>query len=110
MRRPGTSPRRVWYRVCKPWRRHGGTGNGCRRAPLTGHRGALAMPAVGTPHVPLRHEIFRIERVLKPESDRLPRRQHKIIAVMPAYNAEATLAATLADVPVGSIDEVLLVD
>ena len=29
---------------------------------------------------------------------------------MPAYNAESTLAATLADVPVGSIDEVILVD
>jgi glycosyltransferase involved in cell wall biosynthesis len=58
----------------------------------------------------LRHEIFRIERVLVPESDRLPKRQHKIIAVMPAYNAEKTLAATLADVPVGSIDEVILVD
>jgi glycosyltransferase involved in cell wall biosynthesis len=29
---------------------------------------------------------------------------------MPAYNAESTLAATLADVPAGSIDEVILVD
>jgi glycosyltransferase involved in cell wall biosynthesis len=37
-------------------------------------------------------------------------RKHKIIAVLPAYNAESTLAATLADVPVGSIDEVILVD
>jgi glycosyltransferase involved in cell wall biosynthesis len=68
------------------------------------------MPAVKPVQLPLRHEIFRIERVLKPESDRVPKRQHKIIAVMPAYNAEATLAATLADVPVGSIDEVILVD
>jgi len=57
-----------------------------------------------------RHEVFRIERILRPESDRVPKRQHKIIAVLPAYNAEATLAATLADVPVGSIDEVILVD
>src|SRR5207302_4238867 len=39
-----------------------------------------------------------------------PKRKHRIIAVLPAYNAERTLAATLADVPVGSIDEVLLVD
>jgi glycosyltransferase involved in cell wall biosynthesis len=29
---------------------------------------------------------------------------------MPAYNAERTLAATLADIPAGSVDEVLLVD
>jgi glycosyltransferase involved in cell wall biosynthesis len=62
------------------------------------------------PHLNPRHEIFHIERILCPESDRMPRRQHKVIAVLPAYNAESTLAATLADVPVGSIDEVLLVD
>jgi glycosyltransferase involved in cell wall biosynthesis len=58
----------------------------------------------------LRHEIFRVERILQPESDRSPKRTHKIIAVLPAYNAERTLAATLADVPAGSIDEVILVD
>src|SRR5207248_5598302 len=52
----------------------------------------------------------RVERILRPESDRVPRRRHKIIAVLPAYNAECTLAATLADVPVGSVDEVILVD
>jgi glycosyltransferase involved in cell wall biosynthesis len=58
----------------------------------------------------LRHEIFRVERILVPESDRLPQRTHKVLAVLPAYNAERTLAATLADIPVGSVDEVLLVD
>src|SRR5262245_15978591 len=57
-----------------------------------------------------RHEIFHVDRILVPETDRLPPRQHKIIAVLPAFNAERTLAATLADVPVGSIDEILLVD
>jgi glycosyltransferase involved in cell wall biosynthesis len=62
------------------------------------------------PHLQLRHEIFHVERILHPESDQAPRRDKKIIAVMPAYNAEATLAATLADIPVGSIDEVILVD
>jgi glycosyltransferase involved in cell wall biosynthesis len=62
------------------------------------------------PHLNLQHEIFHVERILYPESDRMPKRQHKVIAVMPAYNAERTLAATLADVPVGSIDEVILVD
>jgi glycosyltransferase involved in cell wall biosynthesis len=62
------------------------------------------------PHLNRRHEIFHVERILYPESDELPKRQHKVIAVLPAYNAELTLAATLADVPVGSVDEILLVD
>jgi glycosyltransferase involved in cell wall biosynthesis len=56
-----------------------------------------------------RHEIFRVERILQPEKD-LPRRDHKVIAVLPAYNAESTLAATLADIPAGAVDEVMLVD
>ncbi len=55
------------------------------------------------------HEIFHVDRILVPEGDSA-KRGHKIIAVLPAYNAERTLAATLADVPVGSIDEILLVD
>jgi glycosyltransferase involved in cell wall biosynthesis len=62
------------------------------------------------PHLHLRREFFHVERILSPESDVIPRRQHKVVAVMPAYNAERTLAATLADVPVGSVDEVILVD
>jgi glycosyltransferase involved in cell wall biosynthesis len=68
------------------------------------------MPVLNRPHLELRHEIFRVERILVPEADQMPKRQSKVIAVMPAYNAEKTLAATLADVPVGSIDEVILVD
>ena len=56
-----------------------------------------------------RHEIFRVERILSLEGD-LQRREHKVIAVLPAYNAESTLAATLADIPAGAVDEVLLVD
>jgi glycosyltransferase involved in cell wall biosynthesis len=62
------------------------------------------------PHLKPRHEIFHVERILVPESEQLPKRQHRVVAVMPAFNAERTLAATLADVPVGSIDEVILVD
>jgi glycosyltransferase involved in cell wall biosynthesis len=62
------------------------------------------------PKIEPRHEIFRVERILVPESDRPVKRRHKIVAVMPAYNAESTLAATVADIPVGSIDEVILVD
>ncbi|HXG11729.1 MAG TPA: glycosyltransferase family 2 protein [Gemmataceae bacterium] len=68
------------------------------------------MPELKGPHLDLQREIFRVERITAPESDRRPPRQQKVIAVMPAYNAELTLAATLADVPVGSVDEVILVD
>jgi glycosyltransferase involved in cell wall biosynthesis len=57
-----------------------------------------------------RHEIFHVDRILLPEGDPPPKRDHRIIAVLPAYNAEQTLAATLADVPIGSVDEFLLVD
>jgi len=34
----------------------------------------------------------------------------KCIAVMPAYNAAATLERTIADIPDGSVDEIILVD
>jgi glycosyltransferase involved in cell wall biosynthesis len=56
-----------------------------------------------------RHEIFHVERILVPEGDGT-KRTHKVIAVLPAYNAERTLAATLADIPAGAVDEVVLVD
>jgi len=60
---------------------------------------------------PLRpnHEVFLVERILEPEEPRT-KREHRVIAVLPAYNAERTLAATLADFPPGCVDEVLLVD
>jgi glycosyltransferase involved in cell wall biosynthesis len=61
------------------------------------------------PLLHLRQEFFHVHRIVKPEGD-LPRRKSRVIAVMPAYNAERTLAATLADIPVGSVDEVILVD
>lgn len=71
----------------------------------------LPMPSlIESPPLQPKHEIFHIERILVPEGDPLPKRTHKIVAVLPAYNAESTLAATLADVPVGSVDEFLLVD
>ncbi|HOZ36729.1 MAG TPA: glycosyltransferase, partial [bacterium] len=34
----------------------------------------------------------------------------KIIAVLPAYNAEKTLEQTLKDIPEGWVDEIILVD
>jgi glycosyltransferase involved in cell wall biosynthesis len=68
------------------------------------------MPVLTEAPLQPQHEIFHVDRILVPEGDPPPRRDHKIIAVLPAYNAERTLAATLADVPVGSVDEVVLVD
>jgi glycosyltransferase involved in cell wall biosynthesis len=68
------------------------------------------MKLLRKPALRLHQDIFPVQRILHPEPDQLPRRQQKVIAVLPAYNAERTLAATLADVPVGSIDEVILVD
>jgi glycosyltransferase involved in cell wall biosynthesis len=65
----------------------------------------LALPRLQQPPDP-----FHVERITSPEAETPSRRSHKVIAVMPAYNAEKTLAATLADMPPGSVDEVILVD
>ncbi len=56
-----------------------------------------------------RHDDFRVERITEAQPECPPRR-HKIVAVMPAYNAESTLTATLADMPAGCVDEIILVD
>ncbi len=40
----------------------------------------------------------------------LPPRKCKVLVVMPAYNAEKTLEATLREIPPGSVDDILLVD
>jgi glycosyltransferase involved in cell wall biosynthesis len=63
----------------------------------------LTLPRIGRGQL-------RAEQITLPEPERLPRRRNKVVAVMPAYNAEATLAATLADIPPGSVDEIILVD
>ena len=47
------------------------------------------------------HEIFHVDRILVPEGD-APKRQHKVIAVLPAYNAEHTLAADIVVAAAGS--------
>lgn len=39
-----------------------------------------------------------------------PVKNYRTVAVMPAYNAAATLRRTVADIPAGSVDEVILVD
>ncbi len=55
------------------------------------------------------HDPVDVAEVLNPKAN--PRhRRHKIIAVLPAYNAAKTLAATIADFPPDSVDEILLVD
>ncbi|MFL5240504.1 MAG: glycosyltransferase family 2 protein [Gemmataceae bacterium] len=68
------------------------------------------MPVLDLQRLHLPHEFFRVERITVPEGERVPQRTKKVIAVMPAYNAEQTVAATVADMPVGSVDEVILVD
>jgi glycosyltransferase involved in cell wall biosynthesis len=68
------------------------------------------MATLQKPHMELRHEFFRAEWITHAEPDRPPKRKHRVIAVMPAYNAERTLASTLADMPPGCVDEIILVD
>ncbi len=68
------------------------------------------MPVLNRPHLHLREEFFHVDRITQTLPERPPKRPHRIIAVMPAYNAERTLAATLADMPAGCVDEVILVD
>jgi glycosyltransferase involved in cell wall biosynthesis len=43
-------------------------------------------------------------------SPAMPPPSRKVVAVLPAYNAEKTLAATVGDIPAGSVDEIILVD
>ena len=40
----------------------------------------------------------------------MPLREKKVVAVLPAYNAEKTLQATFDDIPKDWVDEILLVD
>ncbi len=72
--------------------------------------GTPVMPILQKPHMDLGREFFRAEWITHAEPERPPRRQHRVIAVMPAYNAERTLAPTLADMPAGCVDEIILVD
>lgn len=62
------------------------------------------------PRFDLSHEHFHVENVIEPKPEVTKKREHKVIAVMPAYNAEKTIASTLADMPAGCVDEVILVD
>ncbi|HEY7326274.1 MAG TPA: glycosyltransferase family 2 protein [Gemmataceae bacterium] len=68
------------------------------------------MTATQAPKLKPPEEFFHVDRITKTLPERPPHRPHRIIAVMPAYNAERTLASTLADMPPGCVDEVILVD
>ncbi len=68
------------------------------------------MAVLNPPTLKLRDEFFHVERITQTLPERPPKRPYRIIAVMPAFNAERTLASTLADMPAGSVDEVILVD
>jgi glycosyltransferase involved in cell wall biosynthesis len=69
------------------------------------------MPTLQKPHmIELRQEFFRAEWITQADHEPPRKRQHRVIAVMPAYNAERTLASTLADMPPRSVDEIILVD
>jgi glycosyltransferase involved in cell wall biosynthesis len=68
------------------------------------------MLVLNRPHLNLRRDPFHVHEITRPAADRRPNRKSRVIAVLPAYNAEKTLAATVGDIPVGSVDEVILVD
>ncbi|MGH7173198.1 MAG: glycosyltransferase family 2 protein, partial [Gemmataceae bacterium] len=68
------------------------------------------MSTIQAPKLQLREEFFHVEHITRTLPEQPPKRPHRIIAVMPAYNAERTLASTLADMPPGCVDEILLVD
>lgn len=53
---------------------------------------------------------IRLSDITGADPLRIPRRRCRVVAVMPAYNAAATLTTTLADIPPGSVDDILLVD
>jgi glycosyltransferase involved in cell wall biosynthesis len=68
------------------------------------------MPVLNRPRLKAREEFFHVDVITRTLPERPAKRPHRVIAVMPAYNAERTLASTLADMPAGCVDEVLLVD
>ncbi len=62
-----------------------------------------------SPDLGIPHDVAGAERTRPPTPPR-PARRPRVIAVMPAYNAERTLAATVADLAPGAVDEIILVD
>ncbi len=58
----------------------------------------------------LRRDYVHVEQIRRLEGPGGIDGGPTVVAVLPAYNAEKTLAATLADVPAGCVDEFILVD
>src|SRR5205809_7880088 len=58
------------------------------------------------------HSSFRIHHssFVLSSAAHMPHHEKKVIAVLPAYNAERTLQATFDDIPKDWVDEILLVD
>ena len=69
----------------------------------------MPSPLLSEAPLTLTNEPFHVDRVLKPAESH-QRRTHKVIAVLPAYNAASTLRSTIRDFPPGCVDEILLVD
>ncbi len=55
-------------------------------------------------------KVQRLDSVIADEPARRKPKKQKVIVVLPAYNAEKTLARTVADIPKESVDEIILVD
>ncbi len=69
----------------------------------------MHLPITESP-LELRQDPLAIRRIVSAGANVPVPRRHRVIAVMPAYNAEKTLPATVADMPAGCVDEVILVD
>jgi SAM-dependent methyltransferase len=83
---------------------------------LTGYSPGLAALAgklakmVLIEHLPVYLNTLDSVGVLAIKKESLMKEGKKIVAVLPAYNAEKTLERTLADIPKGLFDELILVD
>src|SRR6185295_907311 len=72
-------------------------------------RARIASQAIGHPSVRLPPAPLPSVLSSRPPSP-MPLHEKKVIAVLPAYNAERTLQATYDDIPKDWVDEILLVD
>src|ERR1700731_3721978 len=87
-------------------------------------RGASPRPRARSWSAAARRAVWRAHRSRGPDCNRnrrsnplcyprpqaMPLHEKKVVAVLPAYNAERTLRATYDDIPSGWVDEILLVD
>jgi glycosyltransferase involved in cell wall biosynthesis len=57
-----------------------------------------------------RRQRYTVQDFLARREPPTGERKSRVIAVMPAYNAESTLEATVKDIPPGAVDQIILVD